>query len=42
MTNINLSGVFLPIPTSFEGGRVAHDKLTSNIKNGAQPLLAAL
>ncbi len=32
MTNIDLGGVFLPIPTPFEGGRVAHDKLASNVE----------
>lgn len=32
MARIDLSGIFPPIPTPFEGGRVAHDKLTSNVK----------
>lgn len=32
MTRINLCGIFPPIPTPFEGGLVAHDKLTSNVR----------
>jgi len=32
MTKLDLSGIFPPVPTPFEGGRVAHDKLASNVK----------
>ncbi|OQY06340.1 MAG: hypothetical protein B6I22_05600 [Desulfobacteraceae bacterium 4572_123] len=32
MTNIDLSGIFPPVPTPFEDGRVAYDRLASNVK----------
>jgi len=32
MTNIDLSGIFPPVPTPFERGVVAHDRLASNVK----------
>ncbi|MCP4693046.1 MAG: dihydrodipicolinate synthase family protein [Desulfobacterales bacterium] len=32
MTKISLDGVFPPIPTTFEDGKVAHDALAENVK----------
>jgi dihydrodipicolinate synthase/N-acetylneuraminate lyase len=42
MTEINLKGIFAPIPTPFSDGKVAHEQLAANVNKWRQTGLRGL